>query len=79
VFVYTDLGTAYGSSYTQGKAQNLVDFLAWIVNATQGQTYSEGLYYIPLASAVISADLVTIAGIHYNGAKLTACVPSIVG
>ena len=79
VFVYSDLGTAYGSSYTLDKAQNLVDFLAWIVNATQGQTYSAGLYYIPLSSTVIGADQTTIAGITYSGTKLIACVPLIVG
>jgi phosphate transport system substrate-binding protein len=79
VFVYTDLGTAYGSSYAQSKAQQLVDFLAWMVTATQGQTFSAGLYYVPLSSAVIKADLTTINGLHYNGATLTACVPQIVG
>ncbi|MGI0130360.1 MAG: phosphate ABC transporter substrate-binding protein PstS [Thermoplasmata archaeon] len=79
VFVYTDIEAAYGSTYGLDKAQNLVDFLAWIVNATQGQTYSAGLYYIPLSSAVIAADLTTIAGLTYSGAKLTACVPSIAG
>jgi phosphate transport system substrate-binding protein len=78
LFVYTDVGVAYGSAYTLTKAENLVDFLAWIVNATQGQTYSAGLYYIPLSSAVIAADLTTIAGIHYNGAKPALCVPTIV-
>ena len=76
LFVYTDPGVAYGSAYTQAKAQNLVDFLAWIVNATYGQSYSAELYYVPLTHTVISADLVTIATITYNGAKLTACVPT---
>jgi phosphate transport system substrate-binding protein len=75
LFVYTDLGVAYGSTYTQGKAQNLVDFLAWIVGST-GQSYSAPLYYVPLSSAVAASDLNTINSLTYNGAKLTACVPS---
>jgi phosphate transport system substrate-binding protein len=78
LFVYTDIGVAYGSSYSLDKAQNLVDFLAWIVNSTQGQTYAAGLYYIPLSAAVVSADQATIAGLMYNGAKVPVCVPTIV-
>jgi phosphate transport system substrate-binding protein len=77
LFVYTDLGKAYGSSFTQDHAQNLVDFLSWITSATGGQTYSAGLYYIPLSAAVLAADAATIASITFNGAKLTACLPSL--
>ena len=35
VFVYADLGTAYGSAFTQGEAENLVNFLTWIVTTGQ--------------------------------------------
>ncbi|HKN07178.1 MAG TPA: phosphate ABC transporter substrate-binding protein PstS [Thermoplasmata archaeon] len=75
LFVYTDIGVAYGASYTQAKAQNLVDFLAWIVSTT-GQSYSAPLYYVPLSSTVAAADLTTINSLKYNGALLTACVPT---
>jgi phosphate transport system substrate-binding protein len=68
LFVYKDLGTAYGSSYTLTKAEALVDFLKWAV--TTGQTYSAEYYYVPLASAVVSADLTTINSITYNGAAI---------
>ena len=77
VFVYTDVGTAYGSSFTHDQAQNLIDLLGWMVNASKGQTYSAPYYYVPLSSAVIVHDDATIAGITYNGAKLTACLPNI--
>jgi phosphate transport system substrate-binding protein len=76
VFVYTDLGVAYGSSYTMDHAQNLVDFLAWAVSASGGQTFSAGLYYVPLSASVLAADAATIASLTFNGAKLTACVPT---
>ena len=75
LFVYKDPGVAYGSSYSQAKAQALVDFLSWIVSAT-GQSYSAPLYYIPLTSAAVTFDQATIASITYNGATLSACAPS---
>ncbi len=75
LFVYKDLGVAYGSSYTQTKAQNLVDFLAWITGAT-GQSYAAPLYYVPLSSTVQTSDLATINSLTYNGATLSACVPT---
>jgi phosphate transport system substrate-binding protein len=77
VFVYTDLQSAYGSSFTQTQAQNLIDWLAWMVNASKGQTFAAPYYYVPLAPAVIAHDDATISGITYGGAKLTACVPNI--
>ncbi len=74
VFVYQDLGTAYGSAYSLAKAENLVNFLTWIV--TTGQSYSAELYYIPLSSTVVAADEATIDSITYNGAAIPICVPS---
>ncbi len=68
VFVYTDVGVAYGSSYTLTKAEALVDFLHWMVTA--GQSYSAALYYIPLSPSVVSADQTTIGTIKYNGAAI---------
>ncbi|MGA8710942.1 MAG: phosphate ABC transporter substrate-binding protein PstS [Thermoplasmata archaeon] len=75
VFVYTDVGVAYGASYSQNKAQSLVDFLAWMVSPT-GQSYAAPLYYVPLSTAAAANDLNIINSITYNGAHLTACVPS---
>jgi phosphate transport system substrate-binding protein len=74
LFVYTDLGKAYGSSFSKNTAQNLVDFLAWIVSPP-GQGYAAPLYYVPLSSATVTYDLNTIGTIQYNGGGLTACVP----
>jgi phosphate ABC transporter phosphate-binding protein len=75
LFVYTDVGTAYGSSYSLTKAENLVDFLAWIVGPT-GQSYSAPLYYIPLSSAAVTYDTNTIHSLTYNGQAITVCVPT---
>ncbi|MGD0587198.1 MAG: phosphate ABC transporter substrate-binding protein PstS [Thermoplasmata archaeon] len=75
VFVYTDLGVAYGSAMSKNTAQNLVDFLAWMVSPV-GQSYAPGLYYIQLSAAASASDLATINSITYNGAQLTVCVPS---
>ena len=68
LFVYKDVGVAYGSSYSLTKAEALVDFLHWIL--TTGQTYSGALYYVPLASSIVSADMTTIASLTYNGAPI---------
>jgi len=68
VFVYTDVGKAYGSSYTLAKAEALKDWLTWMV--TTGQGFSAQYYYVPLSHAVVSADLVTINSLTYNGAAI---------
>jgi len=75
LFVYKDLGAAYGSSFSLGTAENLVNFLLWIVGPT-GQSYSAPLYYVPLASAAVTYDTNTINSITYNGAAIPTCVPS---
>ncbi len=74
LFVYKDLGWAYGSSYSLTKAENLVDFLGWVV--TVGQNASAGLYYVPLSQTVVNADLVTIHSITYNNQSIGFCVPT---
>ncbi len=76
IFVYKDVGAAYGSTYTKSDAQNLVDFLAWIVTAADGQSYAAPLYYVPLSAAASSFDLAAIGSITYNGGTLTPCLPS---
>jgi phosphate transport system substrate-binding protein len=68
LFVYKDLGVAYGSGYSLTKAEALVDFLKWCV--TTGQNYAAEYYYVPLSSAVVSADLTTINSITYNGSPI---------
>jgi len=75
LFVYKDVGAAYGSSYSTNKAENLVDFLSWILGPTQ-QQFGATLYYIPLATSIVTASLATIDSITYNGAGITVCVPS---
>jgi phosphate transport system substrate-binding protein len=75
LFVYTDLGVAYGSAMSKNTAQNLVDFLAWMVSPT-GQSYAAPLYYVPLSSSTVTFDMSTINSIMYNGGHLSACIPS---
>lgn len=75
LFVYTDLGKAYGSSMSLATAENLVNFLLWIVGST-GQSFAAPLYYVPLTPATVAFDTTTIDSITYNGAAITTCVPS---
>ncbi|HYA71376.1 MAG TPA: phosphate ABC transporter substrate-binding protein PstS [Thermoplasmata archaeon] len=74
IFVYTDLGKAY-STYTLGKAENLVDFLSWIVGPT-GQSYAPPLYYVTLSSAAVTYATNTINSLTYNGQTIPVCVPT---
>ncbi len=76
IFLYTDLGAAYGSSFSMVDAENLVDFAAWMVNESGGQLFSAGLYYVPLPAAVSAFDASAIAALTYNGAKIPVCVPT---
>jgi phosphate ABC transporter phosphate-binding protein len=69
--VYEDLGKAYASSLSQGNAQWVVHFLWWAVNATGGQSYASGLFFVPLPSAIVSADQASIKAMVYNGASFT--------
>jgi phosphate transport system substrate-binding protein len=70
VMVYSDLGAVYGSSITQAHAQGVVAFLWWAV--TTGQSYSNGLSYVPLPSNVVSADETSLNSVLYNGHTLTS-------
>ncbi|HZY71264.1 MAG TPA: phosphate ABC transporter substrate-binding protein PstS [Thermoplasmata archaeon] len=66
---YQDLGTAYGSQYSQAKAQALVNLLEWMI--TTGQSYSSALYYVPLPANIVAIDQTTLHGELYNGQALT--------
>ncbi len=74
VLVYQALDTAYAGSantYTQQKAEDLVNWLHWML--TTGQTFSALDYYIPLPSNVVSADQTTVNTITYGGGAVPAC------
>jgi phosphate transport system substrate-binding protein len=76
LMVYTALDSAYASSgipYTQAKAEDLVNWLNWIVNATEGQSYSATLYYVPLPASVLTIDQTTVHSITYGGTAVPTC------
>lgn len=76
VLVYQNLSVYTGTSnaYTMTKAENLVDFLTWMV--TVGQNYSALLSYVPLPAFVTNADLTAIAMVNFGGSTIPVCVPS---
>ncbi|MGA7862142.1 MAG: phosphate ABC transporter substrate-binding protein PstS [Thermoplasmata archaeon] len=76
VMVYTALDTAYagsGNPYTLQKAEDLVNWLHWMVNATEGQTYSPAVDYVVLPASVLTLDETTIAAITYGGSAVPTC------
>jgi phosphate transport system substrate-binding protein len=76
IMVYTALDTAYagsGNPYTLQRAESLVNWLYWMVNATEGQTYSNALYYPTLSASVIATDDTTIGLITYGGTQVPTC------
>lgn len=75
VLVYQNLSKAYSGSsntYTLAKAENLVDFLSWMV--TVGQNYSAPLDYDPLPPSIVGADLATIHSITFDGSAIPSCI-----
>ncbi|HYA70661.1 MAG TPA: phosphate ABC transporter substrate-binding protein PstS [Thermoplasmata archaeon] len=74
ILVYTDLGRAYGASFSEAHARALVDFLSWMVSPA-AQSYSAALYYAPLSTYAMSYDATALSSITYNGASLEVCTP----
>jgi len=74
LLVYTDLGRAYGASFSEAHAQALVDFLTWVVSPA-GQSYSAPLYYAPITTDAMNLDVLALFSITYNGASLEVCTP----
>jgi phosphate transport system substrate-binding protein len=72
VLVFQNL-TAY-SNYNLGYAENLVDFLHYIV--TVGQNVSAELYYVPLTADIVSSDLASINSMTFGGQAIPVCVPT---
>jgi phosphate transport system substrate-binding protein len=76
VMVYQDLSAAYagtGNSYSQQKAEDLANWLNWMVSPTNGQSFAAALYYIPLPASVVSIDTTTIGSMTYGGSTIPAC------
>jgi phosphate transport system substrate-binding protein len=70
LLVYKELNTI-GTSMTQAKAQELVNFLWWCVHDSPGgQQYSAALVYPPLPSTVVTLDEQAIRSITFNGQTL---------
>jgi phosphate transport system substrate-binding protein len=67
IMVYQELNV-YGSSMTLSRAQDLVNYLYWLV--TTGQDQAGPLYYVALPSNVVSNAEATIHLITYNGQTL---------
>lgn len=72
VLVYQDLSGAY-PTYTLTKAENLANFLGWMV--TVGQQYSAALYYAPLPPSTVSYDETAINSITFNSSAIPRCGP----
>jgi phosphate transport system substrate-binding protein len=67
IMVYKELNV-YGSAMTLSKAQDVVNFLYWLV--TTGQDQAGPLYYVALPPNVVSNAEATLSLITYNGAVL---------
>ena len=54
-------------------AEAFANFLQWVISTSGGQSYSGELYYVPLPTAVATADAATIASMTYNGGTIPTC------
>jgi len=73
LLVYQNLSAAY-PAYALNNAENLVDFLHWVI--TTGQTWSALLYYVPLPAFIVNDDNATVNSMTFNGAAIPVCVPT---
>ena len=69
IMVFKELNV-YGSSMTQSRAQDLVNYLWFVVH--QGQNQAGPLYYVSLPSNVVTNAEASLRLITYNGAQLHA-------
>jgi phosphate transport system substrate-binding protein len=67
LLLYKELTTNPGLR-DQNKAQNLVDFINWVI--TDGQQFAPDLGYVPLPEQVVQLNKETLGGLTVNGARL---------
>ncbi len=75
VYLYVYQATEKGFAPTLQKSQVLVQWLDWVVSATEGQSYASGanLYYPGLPTSVLQNDVTGIDTMTYNGASIPSC------
>jgi phosphate transport system substrate-binding protein len=61
--IYKDLSQV--NSETQDKANEIVNFLNWIIH--DGQQYATALYYVPLPDSIKKIDEQGLGEIQFNG------------
>lgn len=66
IFIYKDLGQVNGE--TQDKAQQVVNFLNWIIH--DGQKFASPLLYVPLPDSLTKLDEQGLAEIQFNGSAV---------
>ena len=67
IFVYKDLSQVNGE--TQDKAQQVVNFLNWIMH--DGQKFASPLLYVPLPDSITKLDEQGLAEIQFNGSSIS--------
>lgn len=66
IFAYKDMSQISGE--TQDKSQEVKNFLTWIIH--DGQQYASPLLYVPLPSAMVTADDQAISEIQFGGSAV---------
>ena len=72
VLVYKDLSKVSGE--TQDKANEVTNFLSWIIH--DGQQYATSLYYVPLPDSIKKIDEQGLAEIQFNGGAVPEFGPT---
>jgi phosphate transport system substrate-binding protein len=72
IYLYVYQATNAGFAPSLQKSQVLVQWLDWVVSATEGQSYASGanLYYPALPTSVLQNDMTGIGTMTYNGASI---------
>lgn len=79
-FTYTmffqapDTAFPSGSSVmSQSIAEGMCNFFEWEVSASEGQSYANALYFVPIPASVGTADLTTIGDMTWGGTQVSGC------
>jgi phosphate transport system substrate-binding protein len=68
---YQDLSAAFTTGFSADQANAMLSFWNWTIH--EGQTYSAGLYYVPLPAPIVTADEAELAAFTWDGGAVPHC------
>jgi len=75
IYMYVYQATQHGFGPGLVKSEVLVQWITWVISATEGQSYVSGhnLYYAGLPPSILANDATGVGTMNYNGASIPSC------